>query len=96
MTGRIAGKLGKLARGKDEAARVRSIVNLGELPETRTLFGQCETRGGTNEWKRADAKKRETRKEEQNSYSKHGTNDEILIVDHNFATIFRQPDGSAG
>lgn len=44
MTGRIAGKLGKLARGKDEAARVRSIVNLGELPETRTLFGQCETR----------------------------------------------------
>lgn len=50
----------------------------------------------TNEEKRKEAKYTKKYKEEQNSYLKHGTNDEILIVDHNFATIFRQPDGSAG
>ena len=49
-----------------------------------------------NEEKRKEAKYNKKYKEEQNSYLKHGTNDEILIVDHNFATIFRQPDGSAG
>lgn len=49
-----------------------------------------------NEEKRKEAKYNKKYKKEQNSYLKHGTNDEILIVDHNFATIFRQPDGSAG
>lgn len=42
----------------------------------------------------ADSKAKKQKKEDEGK--KYETNDELLIVDHNFTTIFRQPDGSAG